>query len=81
MYDVLFLYANILSGEFYFRNSKEPRETCVIKLSRKFSILQYYFMISTLSKPSKCHKTDKVLARSIIIASPVKPIQMSGEHT
>ena len=32
-------------GEFYFGESKEPRETRVIKFSRKLSILQY----------SQCH--------------------------
>ena len=39
---VLFSYASIIFGEFYFSESKEPRETRVIKFSRKLSILQYY---------------------------------------
>ena len=39
----LFLYASIIIifGEFYFGESKEPRETRVTKFSRKLSILQY----------------------------------------
>ena len=41
MFGVLFSYASILFGEFYFGESKESRETCVIKFSRKLSILQY----------------------------------------
>ena len=44
-FGVLFPYASIIFGEFYFGESKEPRETRVIKFSRKLSILQY---ISTL---------------------------------
>ena len=38
---VLFSYARSIFGKFYFSESKEPRETCVIKLSRKLNILQY----------------------------------------
>ena len=37
---VLFSYASIIFGEFYFGESKELRETLVIKFSRKLSILQ-----------------------------------------
>ena len=38
---ILILYARIISGKFYFSESKEPRETRVIKLLQKLSILQY----------------------------------------
>ena len=38
---VLFSYASIAFGEFYFGESEEPRETRGIKFSRKLSILQY----------------------------------------
>ena len=38
---VLFSYASIIFGEFYFGESKEARETRIIKFSRKLSILQY----------------------------------------
>ena len=41
MSGTLFLYASIIFGEFYFDESKEPRETHVIKFSPKLSILQY----------------------------------------
>ena len=45
MSGVLFSYASIRFREFYFCNSKEPRETHVIKLSQKLSILQYLCLI------------------------------------
>ena len=38
---VLFSYASVTFGEFYFGESEEPRETHGIKFSRKLSILQY----------------------------------------
>ena len=40
---VLFSYTSIIFDMFYFCESKEPRETRVIKLSQKFSILQYSY--------------------------------------
>ena len=40
-FGILFSYASIIFGEFYFGESKEPCETRVIKFSRKLSILQY----------------------------------------
>ena len=40
-FGVLFSYASIIFGEFYFGESKEPCETRVIKFLRKLSILQY----------------------------------------
>ena len=45
---VLFSYASCIFGESYFRKSKEPRETRVIKFSRKLSILQYHANILTV---------------------------------
>ena len=41
MSGILFSYANIIFGEFYFSESKEPHETHLVKLSRKLSIVQY----------------------------------------
>ena len=38
---ILFSYASIIFGEFYFGELKAPLETHVIKFSRKLSILQY----------------------------------------
>ena len=43
-FGVLFPYASIIFGEFYFGESKEPRETRVIKFWRKLSILQYILL-------------------------------------
>ena len=45
---LLFSYASIIFGEFYFGESKEPCETRVMKFSRKLSILQYLLCIVLL---------------------------------
>ena len=52
-FGVLFSYASIIFGKFYFGESKEPRETRVIKFARKLSILQYQDVVQ--KRPS----TDK----------------------
>ena len=41
MFGVLFSYASIIFGQFYFGEFMEPRKTRVIKFLRKLSILQY----------------------------------------
>ena len=41
MFGVLFLYASIIFGQFYFGESMEPRKTRIIKFLRKLSILQH----------------------------------------
>ena len=40
MFGVLFSYASIIFGQFYFGESMEPRKTRIIKFLRKLSILQ-----------------------------------------
>ena len=49
MSGILFSYASIVFGEFNFGESKEPRETRVIKFSWKLSILQYLFCCQCLT--------------------------------
>ena len=41
MFGVLFSYASIIFGQFYFGESMEPRKTRIIKFLRKLSILQH----------------------------------------
>ena len=41
MFGILFSYASIIFGQFYFGESMEPRKTRIIKFFRKWSILQH----------------------------------------
>ena len=41
------LYVIVIFDEFYFGESEEPRETPVIKFSRKLSILQYISVVNS----------------------------------
>ena len=47
---VPFLHASTIFHKFHFRDSKEPRETRVIKLSQKLSILQHFVLNITSLK-------------------------------
>ena len=42
MSGILFSYASIIFHEFYFCDSKEPREAHMIKFLQKLRILQYH---------------------------------------
>ena len=76
---VLLSFASIIFGEFYFGESVEPRETRVIKFSRKLSILQYIYktglkidpLIFIRENKTACNSTE-TNALQVRLHSPVR---------
>ena len=67
---VLFSYESIIFGEFYIGESKEPRETRVIKFSRKLSILQYFVCVGKMKESAVfclCWEKDRICSILLVL--------------